>query len=37
MRRVGVLLVQGGELLREQQGHPFEDLGGDVVDPRHIR
>ena len=28
------VLVQGGELLREQPGDPFEDLGGDVVDPR---
>jgi len=28
------VLIQGGELVRKQQGHPFEDLGGNVVDPR---
>ena len=31
---LAAVLVQGGELLREQPGHQFEDLGGDVVHPR---
>ena len=28
------VLVQGGELLREEPGHQLEDLSGDVVHPR---
>ena len=31
---LAAVLLQGGELLREQPGHQFEDLGGDVVHPR---
>ena len=28
------VLIQGGELLREEPGHQLEDLGGDMVHPR---
>ena len=31
---LAAVLVQGGELFREQPGHQLDDLGGDVVHPR---